>query len=172
MSYTSSLMSVALGTIIAPLAAFSAYIYQSVVPIFIGPNSDEPSALQIFSRCVELGIGGLIIYFVTKPLLNFVLKRLDAQGGQQEKLLNVLSESVENGTVVADAFRSANAEEQRVHQTLTTTQSDSVKVMERILAHLESEIPKLTERLDKMEKLLKDRDDPHHSSRHSHSPAT
>lgn len=75
----------------------------SVLPLMIPPSfvvallDVEPSATDPWARVLELGIGGVVVFLVTAPLMRWVLKRLDAQHKQNEKLLETLSAAVRSG---------------------------------------------------------------------------
>lgn len=55
------------------------------------------SAASPWARVIELGIGGVIVFLVTAPLVRWLLKRLDTQQEQTERLITALSTAVKTG---------------------------------------------------------------------------
>lgn len=77
------------------------------------------------SKLVEVTIGGLVVFAVTAPLVRWVLKRLDAQQKQNEKLIETLAAAVRVG-------QRDSAQHAKVQDSIL----DELKAMRIELAHL------------------------------------
>lgn len=62
--------------------------------LLVAVTGDTGGPPDTWHQVVELGVGGLVVFLVTAPLMRWVLRRLDAQQKQNEKLIESLTASV------------------------------------------------------------------------------
>ena len=116
-----SLLATTCSAILAPASAFSALLVADA----------DPSG-GWFPEIAKLGFGGVIVFVVTKPLLAYVLKRLDRQGEQSDRQLELLEKSVANSSAMAESFTSMVREEREAHAAILHTQSEIADALTRI----------------------------------------
>lgn len=94
----------------------------------IAGSSDNP-----MSKVIEVGIGGLVVFLVTAPLMKWVLKRLDAQQKQNEKLIETLASAVRSGQ--RDSAQHARVQEEMLAE-LRSMRIDLRELPGRVAEHL------------------------------------
>jgi hypothetical protein len=85
------------------------------------------------SKVIEVGIGGLVVFLVTAPLMRWVLKRLDAQQKQNERLIETLASAVRVGQ--RDSAQHARVQDEMLEE-LRALRIDLRALPERVVDHL------------------------------------